>query len=105
MKHRLSRALASGECDFYELLEHAGHNAVEAAERLDELVHYFPRHGELADQLARLRNAGNGIDDELAGRLAATYVTPFDRDQLRRLSRSLRDVVARLEAVADLLAR
>jgi uncharacterized protein Yka (UPF0111/DUF47 family) len=102
---RISRALTPAEHDFFELVEHAGRNALQAADSLDELVHYFPRHREVAGEIGLLRTEADRIDDELAGRVGGTYVTPLDRDQLRDLSRALRDVVGRMEAVADLLSR
>ena len=87
---------------FYQLLTESASHLVEGAAILAEML------GEAADRPAiadRMRDAEHRADEtthEIARRVSATFVTPFDREDIYALASALDDVMDYMEEAVDL---
>ena len=88
---------------FFDLFCEAAANSLECARRLQELV------GDLSDVQAKHQlvlqreRQGDQLTRDILHRLDATFVTPFDREDIHALAERLDDVVDDMFAVSDLL--
>jgi uncharacterized protein Yka (UPF0111/DUF47 family) len=99
----LPEALAAKERRYFGWLEDAAEGAVGATDLLDELLHSYPAHRELAEEIATRRARTLAPLDRIREALSESFVTPFDRDDVVALAAELREVVNRAEQVAAYL--
>jgi hypothetical protein len=94
--------LTPHERGFYPLFTRAAENIVRAADDLAELVAADPAdRAELARRVKDAENAGDDLTHEIMVKLNSTFVTPFDREDIYRLTSSLDDVIDAMEEAAD----
>jgi uncharacterized protein len=94
--------LTPHERGFYPLFSQAAANIVRAADDLAALVAAPPdERAELAKRVKDAENAGDELTHEIMVKLNKTFVTPFDREDIYRLTSSLDDVVDAMEEAAD----
>jgi uncharacterized protein len=86
---------------FYDLFVAGAENALEAARVLDKLMTDFTNPEAVGRQIQALEHKGDSISHELNSRLATTFVTPFDRDDIHNLTSAIDDVVDTIEKMAD----
>ncbi len=87
---------------FYELLTNSATHLVEGARILAELLDDTADRPSVA---ARMRDAEHEADEtthEIAKRVNATFVTPFDREDIYALASGLDDVMDFMEEAVDL---
>src|SRR6188768_784529 len=87
---------------FYELLTESATRLVEGADILAEML---GESADLTDIAARMRDAEHRADEtthEIAKRVNATFVTPFDREDIYALASGLDDVMDFMEEAVDL---
>ena len=84
------------EENFFELFERAADNAHEAAGQLVEFLEKFDRLEERARQMKDIEHAGDKITHDTLDRLARTFITPMDREDIHEL-------VARMDDIVDLI--
>jgi hypothetical protein len=89
---------------FYELFTSASNNLLDGARVLDALV-TGPRvdREPLAKQLRDLEHRGDDRTHEVLREVNSTFVTPFDREDIYRLTSRLDDVMDFFEAAGDLI--
>ena len=94
--------LTPHERGFYPLFTRAAENIAVAADELAKLVAAEPagRVG-LARRVKECENAGDALTHEILVKLNKTFVTPFDREDIYRLTSSLDDVIDAMEEAAD----
>ncbi len=100
---RLSRLIAPGEREFFDLFEEAAGNIVRAAELLLEMIRDFPEKRDLAREILIAEQDGDRITHDIIKRLNQTFVTPIDREDIYGLASALDDVVDFTEEAADFL--
>lgn len=90
---------------FHELLEKATHNLVVAAKVFSEVAHATSLEDRKIKgvQLKALEREGDGITRQIFEALNTTFITPFDREDIRSLASDLDDIVDHLESVAKYL--
>jgi uncharacterized protein len=94
--------LTPHERGFYPLFTRAAENIVLAADDLAALVAAPPAdRGAIASRVKDAEHAGDDVTHEILVRLNSTFVTPFDREDIYRLTSSLDDVVDAIEEAAD----
>jgi uncharacterized protein len=94
--------LTPHERGFYPLFTQAAENIVRAADDLAALVAAPPaERPELAKRVKDAENAGDELTHEIMVKLNKTFVTPFDREDIYRLTSSLDDVIDAMEEAAD----
>jgi uncharacterized protein len=94
--------LTPHERGFYPLFTRAAENIARAADDLAALVAAPPaERPELAKRVKDAENAGDELTHEIMVKLNKTFVTPFDREDIYRLTSSLDDVIDAMEEAAD----
>jgi predicted phosphate transport protein (TIGR00153 family) len=94
--------LTPHERGFYPLFTRAAENIVRAADDLAALVAADPPdRPALAKRVKDAENAGDELTHEILVKLNSTFVTPFDREDIYRLTSSLDDVLDAIEEAAD----
>jgi predicted phosphate transport protein (TIGR00153 family) len=78
---------------FFELFEDSAHNTVKAAKVLNELVDKWEHIEQRVEEIKELEHIGDTITHEIIARLHRTFVTPFDREDIALLAKSLDDVI------------
>src|ERR671935_2215497 len=90
--------------EFFVLYSRAARNAVEIARLLVELLDEFPHNGNLLRDIKELEHEGDRLTRELVDLLNRTFVTPFDRDDMYRLSGALDDICDHIDEAAGNIA-
>lgn len=94
--------LTPHERGFYPLFTRAAQNIARAADDLAALVAAPPEERPaLAKRVKDAENAGDAVTHEILVKLNSTFVTPFDREDIYRLTSSLDDVIDAMEEAAD----
>ncbi len=84
----------------YELLEKQANVATRSAEAFLAMVRNFedlPKHTKILDDL---EHEGDEATHDLQNRIASTFITPLDKEDLRELSQALDDITDLIEAGA-----
>jgi predicted phosphate transport protein (TIGR00153 family) len=89
--------------EFYELFGEAGENALAAARLTEARFREFPETEIAQERVKELEHEGDRLTHELIRLLNTQYVTPFDREDIYELARSVDDVVDNIEQASDLL--
>jgi predicted phosphate transport protein (TIGR00153 family) len=94
--------LTPRERGFYPLFTRAAENIARAADDLAALVAAPPaERAAFAKRVRDAEHAGDEITHEILVKLNSTFVTPFDREDIYRLTSSLDDVIDAMEEAAD----
>jgi uncharacterized protein len=90
---------------FHELLEKATQNLLLAARVFSEVAHAQSLEDRRIKgvQLKALEREGDGITRQIFEALNTTFITPFDREDIRSLASDLDDILDHLESVAKYL--
>jgi predicted phosphate transport protein (TIGR00153 family) len=101
----LMRWLKPREMVFFELLEGAAANILNAAQLFDrELRSGDPsRFAELRRQMKDLEHVGDELTHQIIDRLNQTFVTPIEREDILELAHCMDDVADCLDAVCERL--
>jgi uncharacterized protein len=88
--------------EFFDLFNRAAANTVSIAQVLIDLLEQFPERAEerLRD-IKELEHEGDRLTHEVVDLLNRTFVTPFDRDDMYRLSAALDDVCDYVDDAAE----
>jgi predicted phosphate transport protein (TIGR00153 family) len=84
---------------FFDLFDAAAKNAADCARSLKEVVDDDTRTTGV-EQVAAFEHQGDELTREILQRLDASFVTPFDREDIHALAEELDDVVGDMLAVA-----
>lgn len=87
---------------FHQLFVAEGENLLEAARRLVEMLEAYDRVEERVAEIQVLEHRGDEIDREIARRLEAAFVTPFDREDIHELTSRIDDVLDGIQSVAEI---
>jgi uncharacterized protein len=89
---------------FFDLLRESGQNAVRSATLLKEMLEKWPDGSEgLNREILKSEQEGDRITHDIIRRLNATFVTPFDREDIYGLATQVDDVVDYIEEAGDFL--
>ena len=86
---------------FFDLLNSQAEAAIRAATEFHNLSMDFENPTRRTDAIKRIENEADDFTHEVANRLDATFVTPFDKEDIRALSSALDDVTDEIEAAAS----
>ena len=87
--------------EFFDLYNRAAANTVAIAQELIDLLEQFPdRAEERMRDIKELEHEGDRLTHEVVDLLNRTFVTPFDRDDMYRLSTALDDVCDHVDDAA-----
>ncbi len=88
------------EESFFDLLNRAAQNALDAARALKDLLDDFRDVGPRTEAIKALEDRGDDITHTIVDRLNRTFVTPFDREDILELASQMDNVVDWIEAAA-----
>ena len=90
---------------FHALLEKGTQNLLVSAKVFSEIAHAATLEDRRIKgvQLKALESAGDDITRQIFEALNTTFITPFDREDLRAIASDLDDIVDNLESVAKYL--
>jgi uncharacterized protein len=86
---------------FFELFVNDANNVLAAARLLEQFFRNYDERERLANQLRTAEHEGDRISHEIGHKLEATFVTPFDREDIHALISRLDDILDLIEEVAD----
>jgi predicted phosphate transport protein (TIGR00153 family) len=86
---------------FYTLFQDDARNVLAAARLLEQFFRNYDERARLASQLRDAEHAGDQISHDIGHKLEATFVTPFDREDIHQLITRLDDILDFIEEVAD----
>jgi predicted phosphate transport protein (TIGR00153 family) len=86
---------------FFELFVDDARNVLAGARLLEEFFRNYDQRERLAAQLRDAEHRGDVLSHDIGRRLASTFVTPFDRDDIHQLISRLDDILDFIEEVAD----
>jgi predicted phosphate transport protein (TIGR00153 family) len=89
--------------EFYDLFAAAGQNALDAARLVDTRFRSFPEREVRQAEVKELENRGDDLTRQIIELLNTQYITPFDREDIYDLAKSIDDVVDFIENASDLL--
>jgi predicted phosphate transport protein (TIGR00153 family) len=87
---------------FYELLQQSATKMVEGASILAEMLSDGAERKGIASRMRDAEHEADEITHEIARRVNATFVTPFDREDIYSLASSLDDVMDYMEEAVDM---
>src|SRR5207248_336594 len=88
---------------FFDLFSAAATNARDCADALGKLIASFADLDEQFEQIKGFERRGDQITVELLRRLDASFVTPYDREDIHALAEELDDVVDAIFSAASLI--
>ena len=86
---------------FFDLFVEDAQNVAAGARMLGEFFEAYDQRERIASQLLDLERKGDGLSHDIGTKLAHTFVTPFDREDIHQLISRLDDVLDFIEEVAD----
>lgn len=86
---------------FYDMFVEDAANVLTAARTLETFFSTYDERERIAAQLRDLEHRGDQISHDIGHRLEATFVTPFDREDIIALISRLDDILDLIEEVAD----
>lgn len=86
---------------FFDLFVDDARNVLAGARLLDEFFRNYDQRERLAGQLRDAEHHGDLLSHDIGHRLASTFVTPFDREDIHQLISRLDDILDFIEEVAD----
>ena len=86
---------------FYDMFVEDAANMLAAARTLESFFTTYEDRERIAAQLRDLEHRGDQLSHEIGHKLEATFVTPFDREDIHALINRLDDIVDLIEEVAD----
>ena len=89
---------------FFDLLREEAENALRTAKLLKKMLESWPDEREsLGREILIAEQEGDRITHSIIQRVNATFVTPFDREDIYGLATKMDDIVDYTEEVADFL--
>lgn len=101
---RFLSALMPREARFFELFDRHGALIVEGADSVVELVRHYAdtaRRADLIQRIGDLERSADKITHETVSLLHATFITPFDRNDIHRLISGMDDVLDLMQDAAE----
>lgn len=86
---------------FYDMFVDDARNVLSAARLLEQFFRNYDERERIASQLRDAEHQGDKISHDIGHKLEATFVTPFDREDIHALISRLDDILDLIEEVAD----
>ena len=86
---------------FFDLFVEDAANVLDAARQLEAMLRTYENPEKAAKRIREVEHRGDEISRNINRRLEATFVTPFDREEIHQLITDLDDILDLIEEVAD----
>jgi uncharacterized protein len=87
---------------FFDLFVEDAANVLDGARQLEAMLRTFDNPEKAAKKIREVEHRGDEISHDIGQRLEATFVTPFDREEIHSLIADLDDILDLIEEVADM---
>jgi predicted phosphate transport protein (TIGR00153 family) len=99
---RLIQILLPHDEKFYSFFEESAQNLVYGSKKLQELQTCFDAdHVRIMDEIHDFEHRGDAVTHKIYAELNATFVTPFDREDIHLLASALDDVMDHIDGTAS----
>jgi hypothetical protein len=88
---------------FYEFFTQAAANLVRGTDLLSELALPGADVQSISERLSDVEHDSDKVTHEVYNKINSTFITPFDREDIYRLSSTLDDVMDHIEAAGNLV--
>jgi predicted phosphate transport protein (TIGR00153 family) len=86
---------------FFDLFVEDAANVLDGARQLEAMLRSYDNVDKSAKRIRETEHRGDEISHDIGRRLEATFVTPFDREEIHALIAGLDDILDLIEEVAD----
>jgi uncharacterized protein len=86
---------------FFDLFVEDAGNVLDGARQLEAMLRTFDNPDKVAKKIRETEHRGDELSLDISRRLEATFVTPFDREEIHALITGLDDILDLVEEVAD----
>jgi len=86
---------------YFELFDKASANLAEAAVLLCDSFSYPDKATEISKAINELENKGDRIVEEIRTKLAKTFVTPFDSEDIHELNSTIDSILDSIDSIAE----
>jgi uncharacterized protein len=86
---------------FFDLFVTDAANVLDGARQLEAMLRNFDSPDKSAKKIRETEHKGDEISRDIGQRLEATFVTPFDREEIHGLINNLDDILDLIEEVSD----
>jgi uncharacterized protein len=86
---------------FFDLFVQDAANVLDGARQLEAMLRTYDNPDKAAKRIRETEHRGDEISHDIGRRLEATFVTPFDREEIHALIAALDDILDLIEEVAD----
>ena len=86
---------------FFDLFVQDAANVLDGARQLEAMLRTYDNPDKTAKRIREVEHRGDEISHDIGRRLEATFVTPFDREEIHALIAGLDDILDLIEEVAD----
>jgi uncharacterized protein len=99
---RLIQILLPHDEKFYSFFEESAQNLVNASKKLRELQNCAETdHSGIMNEIHEFEHKGDAVTHKIYAELNATFVTPFDREDIHLLASALDDVMDHIDGTAS----
>jgi len=91
------------DTEFFNFFEKAAATMIRAAEAYADLAQHYGRRGEYVSRIRQLEHDGDEITHRTLDKLDKTFITPFDREDIQALMKTMDDVIDQIDAAAKRL--
>ncbi len=99
---RLIQILLPHDEKFYQFFEQSAENLVKATDLLPGLIASgASERAALVEQIHEVEHQGDSVTHQIFAELSATFVTPFDREDIHTLASALDDVLDNIDGTAS----
>lgn len=89
------------DTSFFTMFSEIADNLISAARALVDLFDYYQDTGAKTTEIKRIEHIGDDLTHSILRKLNQTFITPFDREDIYRLTSSFDDVLDLINAAAD----
>jgi predicted phosphate transport protein (TIGR00153 family) len=86
---------------FFDLFVEDAANVLEGARQLEAMLRSYDNPDKAAKKIRETEHKGDELSHNIGRRLEATFVTPFDREEIHALISGLDDILDLVEEAAD----
>ena len=93
--------LIPSDTTFFTMFSEIADNLISAARVLVDLFDHYQNTAEKTAEIKRIEHVGDDLTHAILRKLNQTFITPFDREDIHRLTSSLDDVLDLINSAAD----
>jgi hypothetical protein len=101
LKDHMRLRLIPRDEHFFDMFVEDAENVLKGAQLLEEMLRSYDDLERRANDIEKVEHRGDELSHQIANKLNATFVTPFDREDIHALISGLDDILDGIEEAAD----